>query len=353
MPKIQDVPIRSAMFDGGSTDEGTALVKKLGNLDSVWVGFFGRILASVGQGTHAERLAASPAGAGPYFESDRNAIYQPRIVNGVPVWVFVVGQMTGLMANRPRDLGPNDAGFLFTSSDGLDYRWNGTAWGPLDTVKGGPALTTVGAIPKVTAAGTLGESALSDDGTTVSSTEPVEIDSGATPDSQLALKANGLGALAFLCYVAGNQQILFGAEYLGGVFIARDTSAARILRATNKLRFGWATGLTPGSSFTFTDAGAIDLDNGLWGFGGNITPGYPVDVTGNCNVSGVYRVAGTQVVGARGAALTAAIAAVGAAPAAYNQAYVQTLADAANNLKTRLDQMEARLTPAAGHGLFG
>lgn len=123
------------------------------------------------QDTHNNRLILFPAASSPvgslYFETDRKVVYVNREVSSAPAWVYVTGVMSGLVAARPADLGTNDAGFLFTSTDSLDYRWSGTAWVALGTVKGGGSLTNVGAVPKVSAAGTLSESAMADNLTSI------------------------------------------------------------------------------------------------------------------------------------------------------------------------------------------
>jgi hypothetical protein len=122
---------------------------------------------------HANRATLHPAAAQQlgsfYIETDRSeALYVVQQVVQVNQWVLVVGMMQGLLAARPSDLGTNDTGFLYRATNALDYRWSGSAWVTLDTVRGGTSLTTVGAIPKISAAGTLGQSGLVDNGTTVS-----------------------------------------------------------------------------------------------------------------------------------------------------------------------------------------
>jgi len=77
--------------------------------------------------------------------------------------------------------------------------------------------------------------------------------------------------------------------------------------------------------------------------------GATVEVSADVDVSGVYRVGGTQVVGARAAGLTASGLAVAAPPAAYNPAYETTVQTLVNNLKTRVDELELRLK---AHGLI-
>ncbi len=95
-------------------------------------------------------------------------------------------------------------------------------------------------------------------------------------------------------------------------------------------------------------------DDGLGHVGiSNTTPTVPLDVTGDVNVTGVYMVAGIQVVAAQGAALTAALAYGGGIFGGTYTGVEQTLANAlvtqVINLKARVDQLEARLV---AHGLI-
>lgn len=119
-------------------------------------------------------------------------------------------------------------------------------------------------------------------------------DIGATPvNSQFLVKANALGAIALLCYGADNQHLLFDSEWSGSAMVARDTSAAQVAKLGDKLRIDRATGLTPGNTFGFTVTMVLDLATGAIGFGGNATPGYAVDATGDINASGIFRKGGT------------------------------------------------------------
>lgn len=105
-----------------------------------WTSFF-RWILDVGsrvflQGTHAARLEDKndPANYRPgtwYWETDREVLYQVRIVSGEPQWVYVLGTMTGTLTpdQRPTDLGEFDAGFQFAATDtGQIYAWDGSAW---------------------------------------------------------------------------------------------------------------------------------------------------------------------------------------------------------------------------------
>lgn len=105
-----------------------------------WTSFF-RWILDVGsrvflQGTHAARLEEKndPANYRPgtwYWETDREVLYQVRVVAGQPQWVYVLGTMSGTRSpdQRPTDLGEFDAGFQFAATDtGQIYAWDGSAW---------------------------------------------------------------------------------------------------------------------------------------------------------------------------------------------------------------------------------
>lgn len=66
-----------------------------------------------------------------YYETDRDALYQVQNPGGVKTWVWVWDNMYDVLSNQPSDLGVNDEGFLFYSTDTLSqyiYRWDGSAW---------------------------------------------------------------------------------------------------------------------------------------------------------------------------------------------------------------------------------
>ena len=83
-------------------------------------------------GTHAQRLSVSTATLGDgtlWCETDRrNAMYQ--LQGGV--WHYIAGTMYGTMSpdQRPTDLGVNDGGFEFRSTDlpARQFLWSQTAW---------------------------------------------------------------------------------------------------------------------------------------------------------------------------------------------------------------------------------
>jgi hypothetical protein len=93
--------------------------------------------------THANRLAVytPPKSVGLVFlETDRNVLYASGNVAGTIAWIYAAGGYSSTLANQPKDLGANDTGFLFTSTDGnTQYEWNGTAW-----------VTVGGAIQRIT-----------------------------------------------------------------------------------------------------------------------------------------------------------------------------------------------------------
>jgi hypothetical protein len=137
----------------------------------------------------------------------------------------------------------------------------------------------------------------------VSGTKPLTIDVGAAPvASQINLTANGLGALQALCYSADNEQILFDCYWVGAptnATYATNTTCVRIVKS-GKLIFYIASGQTVDTPVGTTGTGwvqtiSLDLVTGDCGFGGNMAPGYSVDVTGDVNVSGVFRIGGVPV----------------------------------------------------------
>jgi hypothetical protein len=123
------------------------------------------------QDKHVNRNLLYPAGSLPvgsfYIETDRGALYVNRVVSQANAWVWLDGVMYGTLANRPADLGLNDVGFVYSASNARDYRWDGANWIAMDDVRGGTTLLDIGAIPKVTALGILGESAMTDDGSRI------------------------------------------------------------------------------------------------------------------------------------------------------------------------------------------
>lgn len=86
--------------------------------------------------THAERITSSfqagsyPIGAG-FWETDRTVMYLVVDSGGVRIWQYAGGHMKDALSNRPTDLGADDAGFRFVSTDtsqATAYTWNGSAW---------------------------------------------------------------------------------------------------------------------------------------------------------------------------------------------------------------------------------
>jgi hypothetical protein len=83
------------------------------------------------EGTHANRPApGAVTGNVFYLETDRNSLFALNPGSGTPFWQFVAGLYRDVRANRPVDLGLNDAGFMFAASDqnNVVWRWSGTAF---------------------------------------------------------------------------------------------------------------------------------------------------------------------------------------------------------------------------------
>lgn len=183
-------------------------------------------------------------------------------------------------------------------------------------VYGGPSLTNQGAIPKVSEDGTLAESGVTDDGTTVyASARNVAV--GATAAPNVAAGRNYV-------YVKGSSSlgVLEGAtgqadgNAVGVMLIdAYDVNSTLAEKRIGYILFSLdgTTATKRGGRIYFAtkaDNGGLTIwgaltQAGKWGFGGNISPAEAIDATGDANVSGVYKVAGTQVVGAQQAAVAA------------------------------------------------
>lgn len=181
------------------------------------------------------------------------------------------------------------------------------------------------------------------------SAQGVDLDEGASPSvSQLTLRANALGALELLCYAADNEQILLDCAWTGAAMVAKSTSVARFVKAAGVLNLQGATGQVVGNPVADAVIMHVNLANGRIGFGGNVTPGYPVDATGDINASGVLRIAGTQVVGAQLALVgaptintTTATGAAGATYTATEQAMINQHVTAINQLNTDVTNLAA------------
>lgn len=226
------------------------------------------------QDTHANRLMLHPPADSPigslYYETDRKVVYINQNVSSAPAWVYVTGVMSGLFAARPADLGTNDAGFLFTSTNSLDYRWSGTAWVTLGTVRGGASLTNVGRLTKVSAAGTINESSVTDNGASITNLRTISgatqpnyvLDSGITAKSRLTRVVN-----------TARTDILVNMSYDGTNWNLDDTGQIGTLLSI----------LTTGIEVYFAPAGANPVTPVL-------TASF--DNAGNINCIGVYKVGG-------------------------------------------------------------
>jgi hypothetical protein len=153
-------------------------------------------------------------------------------------------------------------------------------------------LTTPGAIPKVTAAGVLGESAISDDGTTVKVASRVlkvseTISGAALPTVELeAVGVTDKTRYTRTSAAVPRADILVNVSFDGTNFNLDD-----ITKPGLRISFNTSSGIL----FATFSAGANPRSS---------TIEFTVDPTGNVNAVGVYKVAGTQVVGAQLAAIT-------------------------------------------------
>ena len=87
------------------------------------------------------------------------------------------------------------------------------------------------------------------------------LNSGATPSSQLEIKANNAGMFSVLVYGADNTALGFDADY-DAAWYARDTEAALIYKSGGNLKIYGDDSLTPGNTFTPTALIDIGLATG-------------------------------------------------------------------------------------------
>lgn len=163
----------------------------------------------------------------------------------------------------------------------------------LDCVRGALVLTHAGKIPKVSSAGTVSESSITDNGTTVAFTEPQTTDTGATPqNSQVRMQANALGMYSEIAYAADNINVGLDCAFVAGTWIAYSATIVRYQKSGGKLRWFGSGGNTVGNAGTFNALGSVDPATGFWRLGDGAVAGYAVDSSGDVNATGVYRVAG-------------------------------------------------------------
>lgn len=266
--------------------------------------------AVVIEDTHANRETLHPAAnlaiGSWYIETDRTeALYVVQEVSAAKQWVLVHGAMLGLLAARPADLTTNDVGFFYTATNALDYRWSGSAWVTMDTVRGGGNLTNVGALPKVSAAGTLTESAFWDTGTVayllarnfgVGTTSPgIQTTAGR---SYVTIKGSSLGGVTEYATAQADADgnVVGVIQWSDGNSTAGDKRVSAVFGelqgATGNDRGGRLRFLTKANGGGLAEWARLD-NAGNFGFGGNTAPAYAVDATGTVNASGAYRINGT------------------------------------------------------------
>lgn len=105
----------------------------------------------------------------------------------------------------------------------------------------------------------------------------LSIKGAASPNvGQVHLDSNGTGSLDFFTYNADDAEILFDSEYVGGAYVARDTSSFQIAKSSDTLQINGKGSLVVGDPFSYTRFVTIDL-------GGNVgigtaAPGLLVDM---------------------------------------------------------------------------
>lgn len=96
-------------------------------------------LGIVLEDTHSNRLALYPASSTEvgalFWETDRTVAYIVTETAGARSWDYFSGTMQNTLANRPTDLGADDAGFRFvvsTADQNAEYIWTGTEFVTVD-----------------------------------------------------------------------------------------------------------------------------------------------------------------------------------------------------------------------------
>jgi hypothetical protein len=121
---------------------------------------------------------------------------------------------------------------------------------------------------------------------------------GATDDGTTALQVGGSASLAGVLSMQANAINLDSSASLSANGSGAVTLAGNLGTTLQVM------GPTQIMDFVFTGTSGKSYFQGTFvGFNGQFSPLYPIDTTGDTNTSGVYRVADTQVVGARQAAI--------------------------------------------------
>lgn len=135
------------------------------------------------------------------------------------------------------------------------FRINGEGLGGVSGVTG---MGNAGRITKWTAADTLSDSVIYEDSSkigigTATPDNLLQVNSAASPTaSQMKVTANDTGALSQTVLGPDSSFIGWDVDYSGSAYVARDTSAFMIMKASDILRFYADTSLTSGNSYTPT-----------------------------------------------------------------------------------------------------
>lgn len=136
LPAVDTFPEEQALTKDGLLIEYTSdpatpgLLYRYDSDSAEWVG---PLLGVAITDTHAVRLsgwnAATLDVGAMYFETDRTVLYIVQQVGPLLEWKYATGLYESSTANRPTDLGVNDAGFRFKDEElQITYRWDGSKW---------------------------------------------------------------------------------------------------------------------------------------------------------------------------------------------------------------------------------
>ena len=161
--------------------------------------------------------------------------------------------------------------------------------GGIVTTVGGGGLSTPGAIPYVTVAGSLGQDAANLFWDAVNHFLGLRTNS---PQYPLDVNSVGRARNFFIAKDTGNNgslSLTTGDASQSGYLQWRLPSIDGVLGT----RLGYMGYDTTNVTLTLENSAKFVVAGGNAGFGGNASPGYAVDATGDVNVSGVFRKGGT------------------------------------------------------------
>lgn len=208
-----------------------------------------------------------------YYVTDRAVVYVVKVVGGANAWVYLTGVQMGAVASAPT-LGTNDVGYQYLATDvNVLLVWDGAAW---EAVNGyDPASGTF--MPVYDQTWVL-RAKLTKDGLVFYNTDGVT--------ELCKVLATGAGVRVWATTAFGGM-VIEGGQYPSIKLVPSTgaTKTGQIFQDGDSLHIA-----TDGVGERVT----ILLGNGYMGVN-DVSPSYQLDVNGDVNTTGVYRVSGTQI----------------------------------------------------------